>query len=295
MKTCPNPKCKTTGIPDEAKFCPNCGSLLQKEEPFKKMTISECRLVPSIIKKGEQCRLVWKGENVKYIEIDNQHYDATNDILLTPSQSHTYRVNFGREGTSISTEVRVTVEIPFLFGECGKELGLGWVADARQLVRVGGIGMQGDYYFNGDKSDDRWIEYYFSDGNPRMKITISGGKLHNIEYFSGIDVLVKRDIGDKYPSLEQPHIIVTFYNCYTESGLLIKRKHFTDELYRYKSLFRLGFRDRGDGVNVAPELSEAEWMNRYGKEFYAYCDQYLPLLIKIFGFDPIYEKPFWRW
>lgn len=25
---CPNPKCNTTGIPDDAKFCPNCGALL---------------------------------------------------------------------------------------------------------------------------------------------------------------------------------------------------------------------------------------------------------------------------
>lgn len=25
---CPNPRCKTTGIPEDAKFCPNCGALL---------------------------------------------------------------------------------------------------------------------------------------------------------------------------------------------------------------------------------------------------------------------------
>ena len=25
---CPNPQCKTTGIPEDAKFCPNCGALL---------------------------------------------------------------------------------------------------------------------------------------------------------------------------------------------------------------------------------------------------------------------------
>lgn len=112
MKTCPNPNCKTTGIPDDAKFCPHCGALLQKVEPIKKMTISECRLVPNIVKKGEQCRLVWKGENVKYIEIDYQHYDPTNDIILTPSQSHTYRVSFGGEGSSIVDEVNVTVKSP---------------------------------------------------------------------------------------------------------------------------------------------------------------------------------------
>ena len=30
MKTCPNPKCKMSGIPDEAKFCPKCGTPLLK-------------------------------------------------------------------------------------------------------------------------------------------------------------------------------------------------------------------------------------------------------------------------
>lgn len=29
MKTCPNPNCKTTGIPDDAKFCPVCGTELK--------------------------------------------------------------------------------------------------------------------------------------------------------------------------------------------------------------------------------------------------------------------------
>lgn len=30
MKTCTNPKCKTTGIPDDANFCPLCGKQLTK-------------------------------------------------------------------------------------------------------------------------------------------------------------------------------------------------------------------------------------------------------------------------
>ena len=28
MKTCPNPKCKNTDIPDDARFCPACGTQL---------------------------------------------------------------------------------------------------------------------------------------------------------------------------------------------------------------------------------------------------------------------------
>ena len=66
-------------------------------------------------------------------------------------------------------------------------------------------------------------------------------------------------------------------------------------MYRYSTKFYLGYRLREDGIWIEPELSEAEWMNLYRNDFYDYCDQYLPLLKKIFGIDPIYENPFWRW
>ena len=36
MKTCPNPNCKTTGIPDDAKFCPKCGEKLQSGNSYLK-------------------------------------------------------------------------------------------------------------------------------------------------------------------------------------------------------------------------------------------------------------------
>lgn len=94
MKTCPNPKCKATGLPDDARFCPNCGTTLQKEEPIKRMTISECRLVPNVIKKGEQCRLVWRGENVSSIIVDDKPYQIYEEIILRPNQSHTYNITF---------------------------------------------------------------------------------------------------------------------------------------------------------------------------------------------------------
>lgn len=115
MKTCPN--CKTTGIPDEAKFCPNCGTMLKAEEPAKRMTISECRLVPSIIKQGEQCRLVWKGENVSSIIVDDKPYQIYEDIILRPNQSHTYNIAFVDSGGYVNGKVireqlNVTVKSP---------------------------------------------------------------------------------------------------------------------------------------------------------------------------------------
>lgn len=33
---CPNTNCKTTGIPVDAKFCPNCGTLLKNESVTEK-------------------------------------------------------------------------------------------------------------------------------------------------------------------------------------------------------------------------------------------------------------------
>lgn len=36
MKTCPNPKCKATGIPDNAKFCPVCGQLILSLNQLRK-------------------------------------------------------------------------------------------------------------------------------------------------------------------------------------------------------------------------------------------------------------------
>ena len=120
MKICPNPSCIFTGIPDEAKFCPNCGTMLQKKEPIKRMTISECRLVPNVIKKGEQCRLVWKGENVSSIIIDDKPYQIYEEIILRPNQSHTYSIAFVDDkgyinGKVIHEQLNVTVKSPYLF------------------------------------------------------------------------------------------------------------------------------------------------------------------------------------
>lgn len=48
MKTCPNPKCKTTGIPDEAKFCPNCGTPLNSTNRRNKFLYGEEGRISSI-------------------------------------------------------------------------------------------------------------------------------------------------------------------------------------------------------------------------------------------------------
>ena len=110
---CPNPNCNTKNLPDEARFCPECGTMLHKEEPAKKMTITECRLVPNLLKQGEQCKLQWKGTAVKTIVVDNIQYSAEREIYVTPTQSRTYYIGFiGENGQTIHDQVNVLVQKP---------------------------------------------------------------------------------------------------------------------------------------------------------------------------------------
>lgn len=111
---CPNPRCSCKQfLPAEANFCPECGTMLRKEEPVKKMTITECRLVPNLIKQGERCKLVWKGTDVKTIVIDNIIHNAEQEIYVTPAQSRTYYIGFvGDNGQTIHDQVNVLVQKP---------------------------------------------------------------------------------------------------------------------------------------------------------------------------------------
>ena len=110
---CPNPNCSTKNLPDEARFCPECGTMLHKEEPAKKMTITECRLVPNLLKQGERCKLQWKGTAVRTIVIDNVQYSAEKEIYVTPTHSRTYYIGFvGENGQTIRDQVNVLVQKP---------------------------------------------------------------------------------------------------------------------------------------------------------------------------------------
>ena len=113
MMNCPNPNCNTKNLPDDAKFCPECGTMLHRKEPVKKMTITECRLVPNLLKQGEQCKLQWKGTAVKTIVVDNIQYNAEREIYVTPTQSRTYYIGFiGENGQTIHDQVNVLVQNP---------------------------------------------------------------------------------------------------------------------------------------------------------------------------------------
>lgn len=185
MKTCP--QCKTTGIPDEAKFCPNCGTMLHAEEPIKKMTISECRLIPSIIRKGEQCRLVWKGENVSSILVDDKPYQIYEDIILRPNQSHTYNIAFVDRGGYVNGKVireqlNVTVKSPYLFDGKGvlSPYERFYIVDARQCSRKSGLGMDADYIFNPGLPIGSLGFYAVLEEKEDLQFVIDGSKLTTI-------------------------------------------------------------------------------------------------------------------
>lgn len=41
MRTCPNPKCNATGIPEDAKFCPICGAQIVRKKKDKEQLMKE--------------------------------------------------------------------------------------------------------------------------------------------------------------------------------------------------------------------------------------------------------------
>lgn len=66
MKTCPNPKCKATDIPDDAQFCPKCGeNLLSTEKAWDKQYISD---------KKNRDDLVQKKQLVELFEERRKHF-----------------------------------------------------------------------------------------------------------------------------------------------------------------------------------------------------------------------------
>lgn len=200
MKTCPNPKCKTTGLPEEAKFCPNCGASLTPAESTKRMTISECRLVPNTLKQGELCKLVWKGENVDSIIVEGRIYKPNDDIVLSPIQSYIYKICFkGKDGKIITDQVGVTIQQPrisvsannqepnFLYGDKGRISSVKGhlLVDIRQCKRKSGLGWDGKYEFTPGLPIGFTGFYAMFDRDEDIQVLIDNGKLSSIFIVSG--------------------------------------------------------------------------------------------------------------
>ena len=178
-----------SGIPDEAKFCPNCGTPLTPAESTKRMTISECRLVPNTLKQGERCKLVWKGENVKSIEIDDKAYSINEDIILRPSHSCSYRISFigeDRYKNIIHDQIAVTVKSPFLFDGKGTESEIKgyYKVDVRQCKRTSGLGWDGKWEFSPGLPVGISKFYALFDASQTIQILIENGEISCIFFTS---------------------------------------------------------------------------------------------------------------
>lgn len=74
---CPNPQCKTTNIPDDAKFCPNCGQRLAKDLVFN---ISGVSFIMNYVEGGS----FMMGASDSYTDYDErpQHKVTLNSYFM---------------------------------------------------------------------------------------------------------------------------------------------------------------------------------------------------------------------
>ena len=75
MKTCPNPKCKTTGIPDEAKFCPKCGATLTDTPSPWREKYEEMQEVLEELQSEKRQWTLFDNERQRMLTVLNQDRD----------------------------------------------------------------------------------------------------------------------------------------------------------------------------------------------------------------------------
>lgn len=86
MKTCPNPKCKATGFPDDAKFCPECGAQLRSG---KVVFVPEIKVTrPTLPLKGTRKQLIQRVYNhsAQFVVNDIRPVLSLNNDILSSQQ-----------------------------------------------------------------------------------------------------------------------------------------------------------------------------------------------------------------
>lgn len=105
---CPNPNCNTKNLPNEARFCPNCGTEILP--PI--MVVKSCKVTPESVKLGDECKIQWQGDFVQHVVIEGVKY-TQKSISLQPKHSQTLAVTFvGLDGSTLTKEVNISVVVP---------------------------------------------------------------------------------------------------------------------------------------------------------------------------------------
>lgn len=108
MTNCPNPNCNTKNLPDDARFCPNCGTEILP--PI--MVVKSCKVTPKSVKLGDECKIQWQGDFVQNVVIEGVKY-TQKSIALQPKHSQTLAVTFvGLDGSTLTKEVNISVVVP---------------------------------------------------------------------------------------------------------------------------------------------------------------------------------------
>lgn len=121
MKTCQNPQCKMSGIPDEAEFCPKCGTRLSQSflfegkgeasdlEGFLWVDIRQCKRIRGLGWNGKYeyepglpqgftgFYAVFDEERKIQIRVENGKIDAIFISTKDPYNQNEYQVNFHKK------------------------------------------------------------------------------------------------------------------------------------------------------------------------------------------------------
>ena len=110
MKTCPNPKCKKTGIPDNALFCPVCGCEL-KEESKQLHIDADLTASQTTIRKFRASTISWTSKSAKTVKFDGEILPCPGAKQVFPRGTKKYIVEFLDEKEEVIGSKSITIEV----------------------------------------------------------------------------------------------------------------------------------------------------------------------------------------
>ena len=110
MKTCPNPKCKTTGIPNNAQFCPVCGCELKKKSK-PQLVDAELTATKTTIRKFRASTISWAAKGAKTVKLDGELLPCPGTKQVFPRGTKKYVVEFLDEKEEVIGSKSLTIEV----------------------------------------------------------------------------------------------------------------------------------------------------------------------------------------